>query len=126
MALKLHSITFAGLRIIAGIRLESFELDKPGAFKDWRVVLRGPTLMLISPAGWTHSQPSKRDTKASSVVIEIPRADVILRWTSDEADVDLIAKGVTKYESAPLGPPLPAIDPEKSILSQVPAHQVGD
>jgi hypothetical protein len=126
MALKLHSISFTGLRVISGIRLESFEIDRPGAFKDWRVALRGQTLLLISPPGWTSSTPSTRDREQPCFVLEIPRSDVILRWRSDDADIDLIAKGLPKYDSGQLGWTPAPVESDKAILAQVPAHQVGD
>jgi hypothetical protein len=126
--IKLTHVAFTGTRYIGATRLESFEIDRPpNPLKDWRIALRGQTVLMISPAGWLHNHPARRDAKEPRVVLEFPRSEVMLRWEcAAEHDADAVAKGITKYESQPFGWQPRPIEPEKSLLAQVPPHQVGD
>lgn len=130
--MKLKKIVFDRVPKLPGIRagdLTSLDCDNPGPLKDWRIILRGPAMYLISPAGWTHTENRgvQRNPLGPSVVYEIPRTDVFLQWeASDAIDIETVLKG-GKYESEPLGAkPALVVDAGKSILSQIPASQVGD
>lgn len=132
MAVKLVGLTFGAAPRIAGIRsgdLIAIDVDKPtAALKDWRISIRGQTVLFISPPGWTPASatvPSKRDPKGPCVVHEVPRAEVFLQWESD-GDVDAIVKGIAKYDTQPLGWMPAPVASDKPILAQIPAGQVGD
>lgn len=130
--LKLTKITFGRIPAFAGLRageLSSFELDNPpAALKDFRAILRGQSLFLVSPPGWNNTnqtQPKNRDPKGPVVIFECPRADAFLHWSGDEDGVLEVLKGV-KYETMPFGWKPAPVETDKPILAQIPAGQVGD
>jgi hypothetical protein len=129
--MKLKKITFARVPALPGIRagdLSSLDCDNPGVLKDWRLVLRGPSVFLISPAGWgpSENRGTKRDPKGPVTMYEIPRVDVFLQWAAgDEADIEAVLKG-GRYDSEPLGWKPTPVESDKPILSQIPASQLGD
>lgn len=131
--MKLKSITFKSVPRIPGLRagdLSTLDLDNPNqALYGWRVSLRGPTVTLISPRGWTAhtaTQPKMRDPNGACVVHTMPANEAYLQWEAQPEEIENILKGGLKYESEPLGPKAPAIDPTKALLEQIPAGQVGD
>lgn len=125
MALKLQSVSFAGQRIICGVRIEqTIECDRPPPpLKDWRILVRGAHLVMISPPGWTPSNPATREEKGPRVAVEIARSEAILKWSGDEAELTRIVK---EYDSQPLGWQPKPVDAEKPLLEQIPPGQVGD
>lgn len=129
--MKIKSITFDRSPRIPGLRagdLVTVECENPPeALKDWRVILRGPTLFLISPIGWCGKPRSQWDTKAGPVTVaEVPREHCCLQWTADnEADIETVLKGGRFDAQPPLGWK-PAPPEEKSLLAQLPASAMGD
>lgn len=130
--MKLKSITFKSVPRIPGLRagdLSTLDIDNPGqALFGWRVSLRGPSVALISPRGWTTAnatQPKMRDQNGACVVHIMPPNEAYLQWEAQPDELEAILKGGLKYECE-LGPKLPAIDPTKALLEQIPAGQVGD
>jgi hypothetical protein len=131
---KLKTVTFDHAPKIPGIRpgdLSTIDCDNPpSTLKDWKIVLRGGSMYLISPPGWSNreeNRATKRDPKGPSVVHEIPRTGVYLQWiTTGADDLDALFKNGGKYESEPLGfKPVP-VEEDKPILSQIPPGQMGD
>jgi hypothetical protein len=106
------------------------DLDNPpSSLKDWKLVLRGGSMYLISPPGWTtqESRANMRNPNGPSVVHEIPRTDAFLHWiTNDAADLDALFKNGGKYESQPLGWKPAPVEDDKPILSQIPPSDIGD
>lgn len=129
--LKLNKITFDRTPRIPGLRsgdLSEMDCDNPPvALKDWNVIVRAQAIFLVSPRGWINAsqRPADRDPKGPVTIHEIPRASAFLHWSGDEADLEAVTKGA-KYETGPLGPKPPAIEPTRSILAQVPPSQLGD
>lgn len=129
---KLKAITFGTSPRIPGLRagdLVTIECDNPPqALKDWVVILRGTSVYLVSPPGWTQheTRASKRDPKGPITTHEIPRADTYLSWAIvDEADLEALLKG-GKYQTEPLGFKPVVVDADKPILEQIPPGQLGD
>lgn len=133
MPVKLTGFSFGITPRLPGLRqsdIVSVECDNPAPpMKDWRVIVRGQSVFFVSPPGWnnaTKTTPQDRDPKGPVVVHEVARTDVHLHWSSDENDAEAIAKATNKFESMPLGWKPAPIAPDKPILSQIPAGQVGD
>jgi len=131
--MKLNKITFARIPALPGIRagdLSSLDLDNPAApLRGWRLALRGPSVFLISPPGWTtatQTTPQNRNPNGPVVVHQIPAAEVFFHWEGPAADIDALLKGgLSKFESQPFGPPTPVAS-DKPILEQIPPGQTGD
>jgi hypothetical protein len=129
--MKLKQVTFDRVPKLPGIRpgdLTTLDCANPGVLKDWRIILRGQSMYLVSPVGWTHNENrgTRRDPKGPVTMYEIPRADVFLQWdVADEAEIEAVLKG-GKYESEPLGFKPALVEADKPILAQIPANQVGD
>lgn len=129
--MKLNKITFGRIPALPGIRagdLSTLELDNPAApLRGWRIALRGQSVFLISPPGWSprnQTTPATRDPKGPIVVHQIPAADVFFHWEGDPAEIDSMLKGnFSKHESPPFGPP-PQAAPEPA--APIPPGQTGD
>lgn len=131
--IKLAGLTFGETPRIAGLRsvdLITIDCDNPSPpMRDWRIIVRGPSIFLISPPGWTtatQTRPADRDPKGPVVVHEVPRASVFLQWQSDDTDPNAVIQATSKHETPPLGFKPAPIEPAKSILSQIPIGQTGD
>ena len=130
---KLQSITFDRTPgKIPGARagdLTTLDLDNPpGPLKDWRIIVRGGAVFLVSPRGWKPGQthPRERDPNGTHVVHEIPRTDVFLHWqATDDADIEAILKGGKAYESEPLGPKQVPVA-ESALLPPLAPNEIGD
>lgn len=129
--MKMISISFNAVPRLPGVRpgdLITIDCARPSeALKNWRVQIRGQQVFLISPPGWVRDQNIKaRDPKGPVTVFEISRADVAFQWEAPTPEaLEAVLKG-GKYESEPFGFSPAPVAPDKSILSQVPAGQVGD
>lgn len=58
----------------------------PVSLKGWRVLVRGPSLMLLSPHGWrpeNKNAPHDRDAKAPCVAFAVARSQVVECWAWD-------------------------------------------
>lgn len=130
--MKLKSVTFDRVPKLPGVRagdLSSLDCDNPPVpLRDWKIMLRGQVVYLVSPPGWTpgETRNPERDSKGPRVVYEMPRANVYLHWlTVDDLDVEALMKG-GKWESEPLGWKPAVVEADKPILAQVPPGQMGD
>lgn len=130
MPLKLISITFEHAPKIPGVRsgdMTTVNCYEPSdALRNWRVIMRGPSLFFVSPAGWWPGRnPSEFDPKGPCRVHEVPRASCYLHWTGSDSDIDaVIVKG--KFESPPFArEPEPTPAPER-ILDKLDPSQLGD
>lgn len=132
MSIKLTGISFGVTPRIPGVRsgdLAAIDCDNPSAaLKDWRIILRPQSVFFISPPGWLPNnagRPNERDPKGPIIVHEVPRTEAYLQWQSDE-DLEAFFKVTNKYESQPLGWKPAPVEAPRSILSQIPANQLGD
>ena len=127
--IKLKSVSFESSPRLPGIRAgDTIDCDNPrDHLKNWRVMVRGTIVYFVSPPGWHPSQPkSQWDPNGPATICDIPRDTVFLCWlANDAAEVETVLKG-GKFESTPLGWKPAPVEPEKSILSQIPAGQIGD
>lgn len=128
--MRLASITFKAIPRMPGVRpgdLCTIDVDKPGdALKGWRISIRGQQVFFISPSGWVRDRNDKRkNEKGPTIVIEVPRAEVVFYWEGAADELEAILKG-GKYDSDPFGWQPPGLMPDKPILAQVPAGQMGD
>ena len=131
--MKLISITWSSTPRMPGLRptdLGKIDCDNPnGPMKDWRAVIRGPQMFLISPTGWLKDQSAKRGTSGCTVFGPIPVSDVYLEWHAEtEAEVAAMTKPGNKieHETQPFGwRPTPIVS-DKPILDQIPPGQMGD
>lgn len=57
-----------------------------GEYPDWRVAVRGPSVLVISPAGWTTGKPPHEWTHTQRTIVEIPRSRCTLRWVFDDGE----------------------------------------
>lgn len=134
--------------------LGSFTTEKPGdALKNWRIVIRGGQVFFVSPPGWTPDQSSRSRGRLKSegtITVHGPVAlsEVYLEWrvvpepspidpknpTKEQEpfdvraarELDLLYKGIGKYESEPFGFEPAPVMADKPILEQIPAGQMGD
>lgn len=129
--MKLVAITFEGAPRIPGIRagaMSEFKILEPHeSVRHWTVSIRGASVFLVSPPGWTLGRPwHEWDPTGARVVHEVPRVNCFLHW-SDVSDVDALAKVAGKYDSEPLGGPVPKKDTApKSLLEQIDPKDIGD
>lgn len=128
--MKIKSITFDRSPRIPGLRagdLVTVECENPPeALKDWRVVLRGAMIYLISPPGWCGKPRSQWDKNGPVTVAEVPRDHCCVQWTAESNDdIEAVMKGSRFDAQPPLGFK-PAPVEEKSLLSQIPPNQIGD
>jgi hypothetical protein len=130
--LKLTKITFVQTPRIPGLRagdVSELDCDNPApTLKDWRIILKGASVFLVSPAGWRPQMERTRERNPNGPVTihEIPRANACLHWSGDAADIESVLKGGVRYETEPLGfKPVPVAD-DKPILAQIPPGQMGD
>lgn len=88
---------------LPGIGARSGMVIKPGegAFADWSLSVRGPSVFLVSPAGW---RPGQVPEGAERTVFEIPRSHCHLQWSFAEGDT---FDGVTKWDAPVAKPPAP-------------------
>lgn len=129
--MKLKKITFDHVPSLPGIRagdLSTIDCAAPGVLKDWRIILRGPSMFLVSPPGWTlnEARNARRDPKGPVQMYEVARSNVYFQWeAADDLDIEAVLKG-GKYESEPLGFKPTPIEDDKPILAQIPPSQIGD
>lgn len=129
--MKLVAITFEGVSRIPGMRvgaMSEFKLDEPHEMsKHWTVSIRGASVLFISPPGWVKGRPwHEWDPNGARVVHEVPRTQCMLHW-SGVPDVEAFAKSAAKYDSEPLGGPVPPIEQKpKSLLEQLDSKDIGD
>jgi hypothetical protein len=80
----------------------------PNNLKGWRVVIRGPSVFLVSPPGWIPGEPMVRyDPKGDTHAFEVPRALCTFRWSSVDFDA------VAKHEAPPMGMPAEVLSDEE-------------
>jgi hypothetical protein len=105
MTVGLKAITFIHNPNLPGIRASdttTLLLEKPApALQGWRAHLRGPSLFLVSPKGWTNGPRNQWDPEGPVTVYEIPRTNCYFQW-HDVADIDALAK-TGKFDSAVFG-----------------------
>lgn len=127
--MKLASLSFNAVPRMPGMRpgdLTTIDVDKPGdALLGWKLALRGQQVFFISPPGWQRDRSAKRDAKGPVTVFEVPRSEITFCWTGAPDEIDAILKG-GKYDSEPFGWQPTPIEPDKPLLAQVPAGQMGD
>jgi hypothetical protein len=128
--MRLCNITFGSIPRLPGLRpvdLGKIECDKPTeALRGWRLILRGTQAFFVSPPGWVPDQSEKRrDPKGPITVYEMARAEVLLHWQGDDADLEAVFK-TSKYESPPFGWHPAPVATDKPFLEQIPPSQVGD
>lgn len=71
----------------------------PGNLRGWRVCVRGPSVFLVSPPGWTHGDSlATRKTDGPCRAFEVPRTSCTLIWEGEGLEV-------TKYDSPPMMTP---------------------
>lgn len=90
--MKLVSIVPAVTIPVPGIRAHSGSVITPGegAFRDWSLHVRGPSVFLCSPPGWEPGKAAKGDERA---VFEIPRAQCQCIWEMQPGDqIEDVAK----------------------------------
>lgn len=76
--------------------------DAPSSplLKGFTVRVRGPVILLVSPAGWVKGEPAgQRDPGGPSRTFEFPRSECQLEW---EGAID---EAVQKYDSPPIMTP---------------------
>jgi len=128
--MKLISITWSTTPRMPGLRptdIGRIECDKPSTpLKDWKLVMRGQQLYLISPPGWQKDAQKKHDPKGPLTVFgPISVHDVFLEWSATAEELETLYK-TGKWESEPFGwVPAPVVG-GKPILEQIPAGQTGD
>lgn len=132
--MKLKSLTLKVTPKLPGISagaLTTIDIDNPAQpLRGWNVIVRGPSVMLVSPPGWTNATattPTQRDPKGPCVMFVIPMSDVYLQWLADEAELEQVLKGNVNHRTGPIGPqPVVVPDDTKALLSQIPPGQMGD
>lgn len=100
-----------------------------GALMGWTLSIRGQTLYMISPPGWTHAtanDPPRRDPNGPRFVQQIPLNNVFFGWQGDADGLDTLMKGGKWDAPNPLGWRPVVIETNKPLLSQVPPGQMGD
>ncbi len=127
--LKLTKVTFDRTPRIPGLRAGDFselDCDNPAAkLKDWRIVIKGASLFLISPPGWSNSETRIKDPAGPVTVHEVPRANASLHWSGSLKDIEEMVKSNAKWETPPLGWK-PAPPPGTVVLETVPPGEMGD
>lgn len=67
----------------------NIEIDNPPPkFRGWRIAIRGPKVMLVSPPGWlpaNATSPAVRDPKGASRVVEVPYSKCVPIWEGVDA-----------------------------------------
>lgn len=162
--MKLEIIRFMTRAYLPGVPPnEGTELklaSPPESMRGWRVYIRGPEIAFVSPPGWhkerlfkdgkTGAQESEDGTRfvaGSRVIHTMPRDLVRLEWSAPTAcdgktgEIDdkpfekSLGDAIKSYVSEPMGPPLPAAEPQEkprlgSLAAQlakpVPPHEQGD
>lgn len=129
--MKLVSITFDRTPRLPGLRagdLITLDCDNPPeSLKDWRLMLRGQSVYFVSPPGWTTKRPRGQwDKNGPTVMHEVPRATMFIRWALEGAELPDDVMKLTKYESQPFGWKPVVVAADKPILGQIPNGQMGD
>ena len=79
-------------------------VDKPEPYlRGWRLSIRGASVFLISPPGWSNahaSTPSEWKGSASAIY-EIPRSQCHFQWSGDAAEIGKLQT----YDSEPFDTP---------------------
>ncbi len=118
MTLRLTGITFKHAPNIPGLRpgdMIAIQTDNPpDSLKGWRALVRGSSLFLISPDGWSKDANARRNAKPGdpNVFCQVPMSLCFLHWSGVPADVDSIAK----FTSPPFEAPKPAVPVEDQAL----------
>lgn len=113
MALTLKSITFKSAPRIPGIRpgdcTEMNCENPPESLKDWHVVIKGATVMLISPPGWrSGSYTRESGGKGPRRFHEIPRNNCFLYFEGELEEIKAIQDPSKVFTSDPFGVPTQA------------------
>ncbi len=137
--MKLKAIQFDRPPTFQGLPLRgdrSLECDSPhDLLRGFRLVVRGPSLFLVSPPGWRSGAGGAKlvdgmfqigdDPRAPRVAFETPRANAHLMWTFEpgEEPAAMISDFAKKasYESEPFDKP--KISDQNSLLAQIPAKE---
>lgn len=92
--MKLVSITTHEPISLDGLRLGQNARITPGEgqFADWRIHVRGPRVILVSPKGWVPGGAKPGDDLEARTMFDLPREKVTLRWSGSEAEIDGVAK----------------------------------
>lgn len=72
--------------------LDLTRTDHP--FRNWRIIVQGPRVFFVTPAGWTPSKPDGTG-EGPSTMVEVARNKLALYWSGVDAD----AGGVEKWAS---------------------------
>lgn len=92
-------------------------VDSPGQLAGWGVEVRGATMFLVSPPGWTNSVPAVQWKKDGprTVYGPIPLAHVTLIWQGAAPDVDKLQRySLPEMKLAkPAAETAPTIDPKE-------------
>lgn len=133
--MKLVSLTWGTTPRLPGLRptdTGKIQLDNPGdALRNWKLLIKGKELYFISPEGWSRDHSSRTSSHVpgapTTVFGPMPLTEVYLEWNVDnEAELAALTAGKLTYESPPFGWKPVAVDPEKPMLDQIPAGQMGD
>lgn len=91
------------------VTIESTSVN-PGVLHGWRLLLRGPTVYLVSPPGFTSGgKPHEFDAKGPRMVQSIPRSEVLLTWSLEgEGDPVAVIDKLVNWDSEPFGIAAPA------------------
>jgi hypothetical protein len=119
--MRLVSISWRTAPILIGLRVPpTLDVGKTsGPFAGWRVIVSGPTLMIVSPLGWDRDTPNER------TVFETPRNEATLRWAFGADEEDGTVREWQQAEERPAGIDSPAAIEAKlasGALSRVPAE----
>lgn len=104
-AARLVSFRCAVGQLPGGINLNQVvnTANPPGPLDGWSIRIRGASVFLITPRGWTRDRSSGSrhafDGKAPCKVFELPRQEFTFEWECD--DMDAVDK-MQRYDSAPM------------------------
>lgn len=78
-----------------------YDLTTPNhALAEWRIVVQGSQLLLVSPPGWAPGFGAKQPTKdGPCTIVQIPRVRCDLYWSGTAEDVGQLDKG--QWPAAP-------------------------
>ncbi len=140
--MKLNSITFMQTPRIPGLRpgeLNEMTLENPPeALRGWRLEIRGASVFLISPPGWTRNTPCKASdmadydarygkSTAPSTIHEVPRMNCFLHWAGNAGEVEKIGKTfLTQPLGVPEFAPAPPEQAKPNLLSALGNKDLGD
>lgn len=115
--LVLKSIAFTKAPKVQGLRFgELSELsceDPPAALKGWQAIVRGSSLVLVSPPGWAPNNHAGTP-KGVRKIHEVPRNNCFLAFEGDLDDV----KAVMDLSKTFTSPPFGTVEQAKEIKSE--------